>query len=111
MFAMVWSSTNRIELSGEVQAREVRNASRFGGRIEKILVEEGQQVTKGQPLILFDDVDLQARIADSTLEFLREDLLAAADPGAAGRTDEPANAVARRAVRGPCRSRTHQRYP
>ncbi|HEY9746868.1 MAG TPA: efflux RND transporter periplasmic adaptor subunit, partial [Oculatellaceae cyanobacterium] len=48
-----------------VQAREVKNGSRFGGRVKKILVQEGQQVQEGQLLIEFDDTDLQAKIADA----------------------------------------------
>ena len=48
--AMVWSSTERLELSGLVQAREVKNGSRFGGRVAEIMVAEGDSVAAGQPL-------------------------------------------------------------
>ncbi len=64
-FAYLWPASQTLTLSGEVQAREIRNGSRFGGRVEKILVREGQQVQAGQLLIIFDDTDLQAKIADA----------------------------------------------
>jgi multidrug resistance efflux pump len=54
-----------LKLSGEVEAREIRNASRFGGRVKQILVKEGQLVKQGQLLIVFDDTELQAKIADA----------------------------------------------
>jgi HlyD family secretion protein len=64
-FGSFWPASETIKLSGEVQSREIKNASRFGGRVKKILVEEGQQVQAGQLLVEFDDIDLQAKIADA----------------------------------------------
>lgn len=79
-----------LTLSGEVQAREIRNSSRFGGRVRRIFVREGQIVQAGQPLIEFEDTDLKAKIADAqaTLNqaIARERLLArGADLGAVRR--------------------------
>ena len=64
-FAYFFPRHNPIKLSGEVQAKELRNASRFGGRVKQILVKEGQNVQQGQLLIVFDDTELQAKIADA----------------------------------------------
>lgn len=58
-------TTKQLELSGLVQASEAKNASRFGGRVMKVMVKEGDWVAAGQELVLFDDVDLRAKIADA----------------------------------------------
>lgn len=64
-FAHFWPAKTTLKLSGEVQAREIRNGSRFGGRVKQVLVQEGQTVQPGQLLVVFDDTDLQAKIADA----------------------------------------------
>jgi HlyD family secretion protein len=64
-FAYLWQPKQTLKLSGEVQAREIRNGSRFGGRVKRIFVQEGQTVQAGQMLVEFDDSDLQAKIADA----------------------------------------------
>lgn len=64
-FGRLWPSKPVLKLSGEVQAKEIRNGSRFGGRVKEVLVQEGQQVKQGDLLIVFDDSDLQAKIADA----------------------------------------------
>ncbi len=59
-------------LSGTIEARDVQVGSLLGGRIVKVLVEEGSRVEAGQPIIQFetDLIDLQilqelARIAQA----------------------------------------------
>lgn len=64
-FSNLWTSRPTFKLSGEMQAQEFHNGSRFGGRVLQILVKEGQTIQEGQPLIVFDDTDLQAKIADA----------------------------------------------
>ncbi|MEB3288091.1 MAG: HlyD family efflux transporter periplasmic adaptor subunit [Vampirovibrionales bacterium] len=64
-FGSYLPGTQPLELAGLVQAKEVKNASRFGGRVLAILVKEGEQVKEGQPLVRFDDVELRAQIADA----------------------------------------------
>lgn len=64
-FGFVLPNADQVQLTGLVQAKEVKNASRFGGRVLKILVHEGDAVKVGQPLVTFDDVDLKAKIADA----------------------------------------------
>jgi multidrug resistance efflux pump len=64
-FAHFWPAKATLKLAGEVQAKEIRNGSRFGGRVKQVLVQEGQTVQPGQLLVVFDDTDLQAKIADA----------------------------------------------
>ena len=59
-------------LSGAIEARDVEVGSLFGGRITKVLVEEGASVQAGQPIVQFetDLIDLQiqqerARVAQA----------------------------------------------
>jgi HlyD family secretion protein len=51
--------------SGTVEARNIRVGSKVGGRIDKVLVLEGDSVEPGQVLITFDDRELQASLAES----------------------------------------------
>ncbi len=58
-----------IEASGTIEAEEVVIASEFGGRIEDVLADEGDEVEEGQLLVLLDSALLEARIgqADSAV--------------------------------------------
>src|SRR5215472_2680247 len=51
--------------SGTVEARNIRVGSKIGGRIDKVLVREGDTVQPGQVLITFDDKELQASLEQS----------------------------------------------
>lgn len=51
--------------SGTIETREIRVGSKVGGRIEAVLVEEGQEVTAGQALVRFDIAELQAQKAQA----------------------------------------------
>src|SRR5438876_4550303 len=51
--------------SGTVEARNIRVGSKIGGRIDKVLVREGDSVQAGQVLITFDDKELQASLEQS----------------------------------------------
>jgi HlyD family secretion protein len=51
--------------SGTVEARNIRVGSKVGGRIDKVLVREGDSVQPGQVLITFDDKELQASLEQS----------------------------------------------
>jgi multidrug resistance efflux pump len=55
-----------LEGSGTVEARNIRVGSKVGGRIDKVLVREGDAVEPGQVLVTFDDKELHA-----TLEQMR----------------------------------------
>ncbi len=47
--------------SGTIETREVRVGSKVGGRVSAVLVEEGQEVEAGAPLVRFDIAELQAQ--------------------------------------------------
>jgi multidrug resistance efflux pump len=50
-----------MQLSGTVETREIQVGSKVGGRVTEVLVEEGQIVKKGAPLIRFDIAELLAQ--------------------------------------------------
>jgi membrane fusion protein YbhG len=54
-----------LQGSGTVEARNIRVGSEVGGRIDKVLVREGDSVAPGQILITFDDKELQAALEQS----------------------------------------------
>ncbi len=54
-----------LQGSGTVEARDIRVGSKVGGRIEKVLVREGDTVQAGQILITFDDKELRAALEQS----------------------------------------------
>ena len=51
--------------SGTVEARNIRGGSKVGGRIDQVLVREGDTVKAGQVLITFDDKELKAQMEQS----------------------------------------------
>ena len=62
--AYVWASSRPQPLvaSGTVEARDIRVGSKVGGRIEQVLVREGDRVEVGQVLATFDDRELKANL-------------------------------------------------
>jgi len=54
-----------LQSSGTVEARNIRVGSKIGGRIDKVLVREGDSVQPEQVLITFDDKELQASLEQS----------------------------------------------
>src|SRR5271169_6111140 len=54
-----------LQGSGTVEARDIRVGSKVGGRIDKVLVREGDSVKAGQVLITFDDKELEASLEQS----------------------------------------------
>lgn len=54
-----------LQGSGTVEARNIRVGSKVGGRIDKVLVREGDHVEAGQLLITFDDKELLASLQQS----------------------------------------------
>ena len=51
--------------SGTVEARNIRVGSKVGGRIDQVLVREGDAVQPGQILLTFDDKELKASLEQS----------------------------------------------
>src|SRR4051812_41971140 len=67
-----------LDLSGTVETREIQVGSKVGGRVTEVLVEEGQQVHKGMPLIRFgvDELlaqrdQLRGRVAEAAAQAAR----------------------------------------
>src|SRR5882672_2483461 len=54
-----------LQGSGTVESRDIRVGSKIGGRVDKVLVREGDTVQPGQVLITFDDKELQASLGQS----------------------------------------------
>src|SRR5687768_7991239 len=50
-----------IRLPGIVEVQEVRLGSKVGGRVAKVLVEEGQSISPGQELVVFEAPELEAQ--------------------------------------------------
>jgi len=65
VYATWFRRDNALQGSGTVEARDIRVGSKVGGRIDKVLVREGDSVQPGQILITFDDKELQASLEQS----------------------------------------------
>src|SRR2546423_12958219 len=65
LFAGWFRRDMALEGSGTVEARNIRVGSKIGGRIDKLLVREGDTVEAGQTLMTFDDKELLASLAQS----------------------------------------------
>lgn len=59
------AATTALEATGVIEARTVLLASEVGGRVVAVLVEEGQRVTAGQPLVRLDDALLRTQRAQA----------------------------------------------
>jgi HlyD family secretion protein len=55
------SNRNPTSVSGTIETDEVRVASRYGGRVEKLLVQEGDTLKAGQPIAELDAAELHAK--------------------------------------------------
>ncbi len=56
---------NPLLFSGTLETREIRVGSKAGGRVVSVLVEEGQSVKTGDPLVRLDMADLEAQRAQA----------------------------------------------
>jgi len=62
-FGRYWSFDHReakLELPGTVEVQEVRLGSKIGGRVDRVLVREGDLVQPGQLLVRFEAPELEA---------------------------------------------------
>jgi multidrug resistance efflux pump len=59
------AATDRLVLSGTIEADEIHIGSKVAGRISAVLVKEGQEVKQGEPMVRFESYDLNARRADA----------------------------------------------
>jgi HlyD family secretion protein len=67
------ASADSLVLSGTIEADEIHVGSKVGGRIAEVLVQEGQEVKQGNPIIRFDRYDLEARHADAIASVAQAD--------------------------------------
>jgi len=67
------ASTDKLVLSGTIEADEIHVGSKVGGRIAAVLVKEGQEVKQGDPIIRFDRYDLDAKHADAVAAVAQAD--------------------------------------
>ncbi|HEX6879279.1 MAG TPA: efflux RND transporter periplasmic adaptor subunit [Terriglobales bacterium] len=63
--AIAYSRPKVLRASGTVEARNIHVGSKVGGRIEKVLVREGDRVEAGQVLVTFEDQELTAKLRDA----------------------------------------------
>jgi len=60
--------TEPLKVSGFVEAYEIRIGSRIGGRVEKVLVDEGARVKQGDTLVVLEPYDLLQRRTEAEAE-------------------------------------------
>lgn len=58
-----WGRQNRIDVQGFVECRTLRLASKIAGRIDKLFVEEGDSVRKGDTLYVISTPELDAKLS------------------------------------------------
>jgi multidrug resistance efflux pump len=54
-----------LRVSGFIEADEIRVGSRVGGRVERVLVVEGQRIAESAPLVRLEAYDLLERLAEA----------------------------------------------
>ena len=57
----VGDSTRALSVSGTIETDEVRVASRYGGRVERLLAQEGDGLKPGQLIVELDAAELRAK--------------------------------------------------
>ena len=62
VYASWFRRDNSLRGSGTVEARNIRVGSKVGGRIDRVLVREGDRVTQGQVLARIDPSEIQAQV-------------------------------------------------
>jgi HlyD family secretion protein len=63
--ALFWGELHKddaLQGSGTIEARNIRVGSKVGGRIDQVLVREGDRVHAGQVLVRFDDQEMAAEL-------------------------------------------------
>src|SRR5437879_563376 len=65
LYAGWFRRDSALQGSGTVESRNIRVGSKIGGRIDKVLVREGESVQPGQVLITFECTGLQASLDHS----------------------------------------------
>ena len=60
-------------VSGTIESDEIRLGSRVGGRVQEVLVQEGQLIQPGEVLVRLEEFDLAAREAQGRAELAVRD--------------------------------------
>ena len=62
-----WSGwfNSPLLFNGVLQAEEVKNGSRLGGRVSAVLVKEGMEVQAGAPLLRFENKEILAKLMEA----------------------------------------------
>jgi multidrug resistance efflux pump len=62
-----WSGwfNSQLLFNGVLQAEEVKNGSRLGGRVSAVLVKEGMEVQAGTPLLRFENKEILAKLIEA----------------------------------------------
>jgi len=93
------SNNGPVAVSGTIEARTATAGSRVGGRVEAVLVEEGDAVAQDAILIQLDDAEARALVAASEAQVAaREAVLAKLEAGATPEQLAQAEAAARAAA-------------
>ena len=58
-----WGRSKRVEVQGFVELTTLRLASKIAGRIDKVFVEEGDSVSKGDTLYVISTPELDAKLS------------------------------------------------
>ena len=58
-------NSGALTASGTIEGTQVVIAPELGGRVREVLVQEGEVVATGQPLVRFDDALLQAQLSQA----------------------------------------------
>lgn len=63
----VWKASRpaKLSLQGELELEEIDVSAKVPGRIKKILVEEGNTVAVGTPLIEMDSPEINAKVKEA----------------------------------------------
>jgi HlyD family secretion protein len=62
---LIFKQDGDLVFSGTIETREIRVGSKVGGRVQEVLVVEGQEVKTGQPLVKFDMAELQTQLSQA----------------------------------------------
>ena len=58
-----WGRSDRVAVQGFVECTTLRASSKIAGRIDKLFVEEGDSVSKGDTLFVISTPELDAKLA------------------------------------------------
>ncbi|HUL15099.1 MAG TPA: HlyD family efflux transporter periplasmic adaptor subunit [Terriglobales bacterium] len=71
LYAGWFHRDNSLRASGTVEARDIQVGSEVGGRIDKVLVQEGDTVQPGQEIVIFDDKELTASLDEARADAIK----------------------------------------